>query len=339
MTEYVYLLQEREFLNSKVYKIGKTKRPINQRMVEYPKGSVPIICIKVSNCDDCEKELIAEFKRFFKHRKDIGNETFEGEEDDFVNMFLQIAQTGYLDNVLGKVNLNRLESTPLLSYKIISVEWNENVKNKIVMWKCNREPDEDRVLEIYKSMKEGNYVPKCLHLAKSEDGNSYVCFDGNHRRLAFNKFLEEGKTNIVDLIIFDTSDNTAIHTFFKNLSKALSVPEMLIEDLKNNKSGAIESFVNNYKKKYKDFFKDTESPRKPHTNVSLFTNSINLYMNETKKSVLDIEKILFDKNEEYKIKSIETSWRKKYSNTVLEKCDKYKFYIFIDGQEIFNEIK
>ena len=41
-TQYIYLLQEREFIKTKepIYKIGKTKQVNNKRFGQYPKGSV-----------------------------------------------------------------------------------------------------------------------------------------------------------------------------------------------------------------------------------------------------------------------------------------------------------
>lgn len=51
MTEYIYLLQEREFirLNEPIYKIGKTKTRL-------------LLQIIYNDCDNSEKELIQLFK-------------------------------------------------------------------------------------------------------------------------------------------------------------------------------------------------------------------------------------------------------------------------------------
>lgn len=79
-TQYIYIIREREFINSKedVYKIGKTAQKNCKRTASYPKGSVVHCVLSVSNCELVEKILITEFTKRFKHRKDIGREYFEG---------------------------------------------------------------------------------------------------------------------------------------------------------------------------------------------------------------------------------------------------------------------
>jgi hypothetical protein len=79
--QYVYLIQEREFVQSgkPVFKIGKTKQPNFSRFKQYPKGSVMIHHSTCFNCDECENEIIKLFKTKFQQRTDIGTEYFEGD--------------------------------------------------------------------------------------------------------------------------------------------------------------------------------------------------------------------------------------------------------------------
>ena len=79
--QYVYLIREREFIQSgkPVYKIGKTKQPNFSRFKQYPKGSVIIHHSASFNCDTCENEIIKLFKTKYKQRTDIGREYFEGD--------------------------------------------------------------------------------------------------------------------------------------------------------------------------------------------------------------------------------------------------------------------
>ena len=76
--QYVYLLQEREFVNNKkqVYKIGKTKQPNLLRFNSYPKGSVLIQQFYCNDCDEIETQIITLFNTKYKLRK--GREYFEG---------------------------------------------------------------------------------------------------------------------------------------------------------------------------------------------------------------------------------------------------------------------
>lgn len=86
MSEYIYLLHEREFINTKqnIYKLGKTKQENLQRFKQYPKGSKLILQQVCNDCDMLETQLIRDFKNKYIHRKDIGNEYFEGDYNDMV---------------------------------------------------------------------------------------------------------------------------------------------------------------------------------------------------------------------------------------------------------------
>jgi hypothetical protein len=85
--EYIYLLQEREFVEShkNVFKIGKSTQENLQRFKQYPKGSLLLLQSKCSDCHTCETELLQLFKKSFIKRSDIGNEYFEGDSYDMIN--------------------------------------------------------------------------------------------------------------------------------------------------------------------------------------------------------------------------------------------------------------
>ena len=88
MSQYIYLLQEREFIKTKenVYKVGMTKKENNKRFNQYPKGSVLLFQIICNNCNNMEKIILKKFKETFKQKKDIGNEYFEGDSKVMINM-------------------------------------------------------------------------------------------------------------------------------------------------------------------------------------------------------------------------------------------------------------
>ena len=79
--QYIYLIQEREFANSKqnIYKIGRTKQKYNARLNQHPIGSVPRLQTECLNCLESERKIIKIFKKEFKHRKDIGLKYFQGD--------------------------------------------------------------------------------------------------------------------------------------------------------------------------------------------------------------------------------------------------------------------
>lgn len=79
--EYIYLLQEREFVHSKeqVIKVGKTKQKNGKRFCQYPKGTVLLLQIICQDCDKTERTILTKFQTQYKQRKDIGSEYFEGD--------------------------------------------------------------------------------------------------------------------------------------------------------------------------------------------------------------------------------------------------------------------
>jgi hypothetical protein len=92
--EYIYLLQEREFINAKqnIYKVGMTKTENLVRFKQYPKGSVLLFQIICSNCNKMEKDVLKKFKEIFKQRKDIGTEYFEGEYTKMIDIIYDIVK-------------------------------------------------------------------------------------------------------------------------------------------------------------------------------------------------------------------------------------------------------
>ena len=80
MTNYIYLLQVREFIKSKenIYKVGMTKKENHERFNQYPKGSVLLFQMICNDCKNIERIVNKKFKETFKQRKDIGNEYYEG---------------------------------------------------------------------------------------------------------------------------------------------------------------------------------------------------------------------------------------------------------------------
>ena len=81
---FMYILQEREFVNSKqnIYKIGVTK-DFSSRVSSYPKGS-KVFCVKPVEGDP-ETDCLQKFRNLFISRVDIGSEYFEGDINLMIN--------------------------------------------------------------------------------------------------------------------------------------------------------------------------------------------------------------------------------------------------------------
>ena len=139
MHNSIYLLQEREFINSNenIYKIGRTKQANIQRFNQYPKGSKLLLHIVCDDCDILETELIRDFKNKYIHRKDIGNEYFEGDYKEMIkdiynkipNLNVETGQqlVDSINNVLSDnyTTLNNLQSENSLLPKEI-IYYNKN---------------------------------------------------------------------------------------------------------------------------------------------------------------------------------------------------------------------
>ena len=97
LTNYVYLLQEREFIktNEKIYKIGMTTKPNHTRFNQYPKGSTLLFQIICNDCLSIEKQILSNFKSTFILRKDIGNEYFEGNFTEMISIISAIVIESY----------------------------------------------------------------------------------------------------------------------------------------------------------------------------------------------------------------------------------------------------
>jgi T5orf172 domain len=94
---FIYIIREREFirLEENVFKIGRTGRPVGERLCEYPKGSMPYYFEKVNNCQNVEQLLLNKLisvPHQFKHRKDIGYEYFEGNIDQLISIVKSVTQ-------------------------------------------------------------------------------------------------------------------------------------------------------------------------------------------------------------------------------------------------------
>jgi hypothetical protein len=110
-TNYIYLLQEREFIKTKenIYKVGRTRKENYERFNQYPKGSILLFQMICKKCEKIEVEIIKEFKDRFNQRKDIGNEYFEGDYKIMIDIIYleikkEINEIEYDNNKLENIN-------------------------------------------------------------------------------------------------------------------------------------------------------------------------------------------------------------------------------------------
>jgi hypothetical protein len=117
--QYVYLIQEREFVQSgkPVFKIGKSKQLNFERFKQYPKGSVMIHQSACINCDECEKEIILFFRKKYTQRNDIGAEYFEGDYNIMLRDILILSLRQWNDSSENKTENSTL---PIIVASLLS---------------------------------------------------------------------------------------------------------------------------------------------------------------------------------------------------------------------------
>lgn len=196
-------------------------------------------------------------------------------------------------------------------------------------WSRNRDHDEQRVLEMTEFYNNGGYIPAILHVAESVD-EGLVCYDGNHRRMMFDKINSENITCIVD-IIFNASQKD-IYNSFQNLNKSVQVPIMfLTDDDEKIVKDDILKLVKEYEKNYKPFLSTSSRCHAPNFNRDMFIDEIyNIYKKyDGVYTVEYIGKALIKLNSKY-AKNIICKPHCSYSKSLIDKCSKHNFFLFLD---------
>jgi hypothetical protein len=126
-TQYVYLIQEREFIKTgeNIYKPGKTKQENNKRLVKYPKNSRLLLQINCPDCDKLEREILKTFKMKYNHRKDIGSEYFEGDGEDMIQTIYYLR-----NNVKDIINQEKIEKDKMKKDEEQFLKKKENDRTK-----------------------------------------------------------------------------------------------------------------------------------------------------------------------------------------------------------------
>jgi hypothetical protein len=209
--EYIYLLQTREFVRTceNVFKIGKTTQENDKRFKSYPKGSILIFQSICKNCDKTEKEIIKQFKNKFIHRKDFGNEYFEGNLDEMIFAFCQITienskdmknlrditNESHINNSAKNVKKN--DNTIDSCYKRLNVDIHDEEVNDEVNVK---KEDKDEIL-IQESLNSSLQECKCelLEVTSPEDFNATFLNETCENVININDFVDSIQVGIEDL--------------------------------------------------------------------------------------------------------------------------------------------
>lgn len=224
MSQYIYLLQEREFIKTKehVYKIGMTKKENHERFNQYPKGSILLFQMICDNCKNIENQVIKLFKQKFKLRKDIGNEYFEGEYKNMIDII----------------------------YYTIKNEKEEPENNKMTKYEephKEHECEENQIYQIttYEEWIKYNTISKIIITKKT--GQGFLRFKGQCWREFYNKNrLDFDENHMEDLLGFIEKNQCEVMKMIKPNNILVSRSEMMnaIYNFKNKKTNEIITWEN-----------------------------------------------------------------------------------------------
>lgn len=216
VTNYIYLLQEREFIKTKenVYKIGRTKKENYKRFHQYPKGSVLLFQMICNNCENIENQIIKIFNKNFKKRKDIGNEYFEGEYQIMIDIAYSIIKVDRYN-----ISENMHESETIYESEIKDLSDNDDeLKNddkrlKIIDEKiCKIFPD-------YKNDESFGGSKKFILIKMIEINIEYVVYYINPDILYYNDNEEPNEKNFIKKFIIKAAWNVDGIQYLLNLIK------------------------------------------------------------------------------------------------------------------------
>ena len=227
-TNYIYLVKEREFIktNENIYKIGRSKQENTKRFLQYPKGSELIIQSRCIDCIKTEKILINLFKTKFIHRRDIGNEYFEGND-----IIMQSIIHDLLFNEFKNVNAQEItieeviETKPIINPIVINT-YEEFIKynniHKIIIKNNKGDGYIKFNNELWENITHNLCDKNLFHYIKNNQINKYIDEHGNIID------LEYDNNNILNDIT-KKGVNKIVHYYFMEHS------EFLIEDLPTKK--------------------------------------------------------------------------------------------------------
>jgi len=208
-------------------------------------------------------------------------------------------------------------------HRVCIMPTTEFLAKGIETWSKNRPADMLRVKELKEYMKEHRRCPGVISIAML--GDRFVCYDGNHRRLALGPYVAHV---VVDTMYNATEDE--IMKEFVNINKSIGVPAIYIEELSTKEE--IELFVTSFVKKYASLVSPSGACKKPNFNRDKLIQNIvdlhELYEGDIKMLFNNIHEL----NKQYQ----QGKYIKKGKMTVNthEKCTASGLWLFAEGRSI-----
>ena len=188
----------------------------------------------------------------------------------------------------------------------------------IKRWKHNRPPDDDRVREIRDWIQSSKRVDGIIYLACVD--NEVVCYESNHRREALKGI--EGLHNILVDMMWNATNDQVKAEFFR-LNKAISVPELFVDDQTDVRVDDLLAVVNAFCDNYGKLKSPNKHPHRPNFNRDNLLEDLYHIVKDTKHSIDDVMTRLNHYNQDLRARD-----KTKLSKTVVEKCERTGLWVF-----------
>lgn len=201
----------------------------------------------------------------------------------------------------------------------------------VEMWRYNRPHDQARVDEIKSYIDKSGVVDGIIYLAEIERGGyiKYVCYDGNHRRLALK---EMGETKVLVNLLLD-ADDEMIKEKFVALNQANPVPELYMiegdEEMLEKVKSVVNDVVRDLVKMFPKHVSTSKKPKRPNFNRDMIVDQLGTFIMEGKLYDLgrtELAKKLLELNIKY---MSGYNLPKRVSKKILDKCKKNRCYLFL----------
>lgn len=200
-------------------------------------------------------------------------------------------------------------------------------------WRYNRQLDLEKVHSIQEYVDGKAILDTTIHMCFDVRNDKLIVFDGNHRREALTlRFKANGTKMKACCYVYvindcDNIDNEIVKRF-KVVNQMSPIPDIYYDILEQldepnkllNRKDIIEKVFTMYKKQFNVFFSLHPKCRRPHFNTTTFKDLCNSQTFETEEDLLKALEAL-NKEKEREQQNLPES--------ILKKCKKYGFYLFI----------
>ena len=190
----------------------------------------------------------------------------------------------------------------------------------VTPWKFNRPPDTDRVAEIRAFMQESKRADGLIYLACID--HQLICYESNHRRLALKEGMPPDMNAILVDIIWDATNDLVKQEFIR-LNKAVSVPDLYVDDSAEESVETILKAVDAFCSKYPSLKSASGRPNRPNYNRDNFTQDFIRVMKELRIGADELMTRLERLNTEMAGRD-----RGRLTMNVVQKCEKAGLWLF-----------